>query len=387
MKAFLNSCLAALCLSWLPFASAEQKGVIHDPDGFTNLRAGQSADADIVARVNAGEVFEFESVEGSEWWKVTLNSGKTGWMHQSRIRFYFTLDEIEEKDEEGSEVGEYAKGRGFDYCKTARAAAQGDPKAMKRYFGINDTDGAAAETHASYFNTVIHLVGDEKLAAFLERQPLDYQVDVRNQMSGYVLYPFEGANYIERHFPKTAKVLCRKEIVAWPSPDGRYAIHKVFSDACATGASEVTRAELIDKASGKVLADLTDDDIGQGFYREGKVMWSPDSKRFAFFSGAPASDAQTVVYQTDGKTFTRADDPEVKFPGRDTDAELKGAKLMWSSIEPLRWAKPDVLIISHHDYLEGKHANGSINSIGRTYEITRNFSTGDVLVKVRTFDE
>ena len=381
MRATILCSYLGLCL--IHAAAAGQQGVISDPDGFTNVRAEQGADAAVVAKVKVGEIFEFDGSEGSEWWKVTLASGKSGWMHFSHIRFYFTLDEIPKKDEEGSEVGSYAKERGFDYCATARAAARGEPAAMKRYFGINDTDGGAAEVHAEYFNKVIHLLGDENLAAFLKDQTLAYRLEVRNEMSGgFVLWPFESNNYTERNFPLTNRLLFRKEVVDWPSPNGSLAIRKVFSEARVTENSKVVKVELIEKATGKAIADLTKEDIGTGAHREGKVLWSPDSKRFAYFSGALASKAQTVVYQKSGEKFARADLPKVELPGRAGDAELIGAQHLWEFVEPLRWVGPDVLELRHHDYFEGKHADGSIHSIGRTYLITRDFMNGKATAKV-----
>ena len=65
-----------------------------------------------------------------------------------------------------------------------------------------------------------------------------------------------------------------------------------------------------------------------------------------------------------------------------TDTELQGARHVFSFIEPLHWAEPDVLVISHHDYFESTSAEGSIHGIGRTYEITQNLSTGKATVKV-----
>lgn len=360
-------------------ASAGDRGVINDPDGFTNVRSGQSADAAIIAKVKTGEVFEFDAAEGSPWWKVTLASGKSGWMHHSRIRCHFTLDEIPEKDEEGSEVAYYGDAHGFDYCATAHAAAKGDLVAMKRYFGINDTDGGAGEMHAYYFGKVMHLVGDEKLATFLKTQPLDYQIDVRNELAGgFVLWPFEANSYTERNFPQVYHLLCRKEVTDWPSPDGRYAIHKVFSEARVTENSKVVKAELVEKASGKPVTDLTADDTGFSTFREGKVLWAPDSKRFAFFSGSVGGPGgQTVVYekQADG-TFTRLNLPDVELPGRANDAELKGTEHLWRFVEPQRWEKPDVLVLQLHDYFEGFRSDRSIRSLGRTYFVTRDFSTG-----------
>ena len=47
---------------------------------------------------------------------------------------------------------------------------------------------------------------------------------------------------------------------------------------------KLSKSELIEKSSGHVLCDLTRDDIGFGPNREGSVLWSPDSKRFAYLS-------------------------------------------------------------------------------------------------------
>lgn len=381
--------LFSLSLLLASAAGERERAVISDPDGFTNVRAGQSADAEVIAKVKTGEVFEFESAEGSEWWKVTLASGKSGWMHCSRIRMHFTLDDIPKKDDEGSELAYYGAAHGFDYCATAHAAAKGDPVALKRYFGINDTDGGAGEMHSYYFGKVMHLVGDEKMAAFLKTQPLAYQVDVRNEMSGgFVLWPFESHNYAERNFPQMYRLLCRKEVTDWPSPDGRYAIHKVFSEARVTENSKVVKAELIEKESGKVIADLTPDDIGYSTFREGKVLWAPDSQRFAYFSGSVGgAGGQTAVYQKAGGKFTRLDLPEVELPGRAGDAGLKGAEHLWRFVEPQRWEKPDVLVLRLHDYFEGFRSDRSIRSLGRTYLITRDFSTGKATAVIEKHGE
>jgi hypothetical protein len=383
----IKPCLiVVLGLSLLHAVAAQDLGVISDPDGFTNLRKEQDANSAVVARVKDGEVFEFESKEGAEWWEVTLASGKSGWMHRSRIRLHYTLDEMPEKDEEGDEVSYYGKAHGFDYSATARAAVHGEPAAMKRFFGIDDMDGGAAETHWAVFRQVIHLLGDEKLTAFLKDQPLSYKLHVRNELfSDFALWSLEEGAYLKRNFPQTSRLLFREQIVDWPSPDGRFRIRKMFSDPRPTEKSKVVKAEVIEKASGKVIAELTDDDIGTGLHREGKVLWSPDSQRFAYMSGAlgAGGEAQTVVYQKRGGTFIRAELPDAEFPGRATDAELKGAKHLWTFVEPQCWEQPDVLLLLHHQYFESKRADHSIQSIGRTYDIRRNLTTGKATVKVK----
>jgi SH3-like domain-containing protein len=89
----MKTTLFVLFAFTLPFASlveAETRGVIDDSDGFVNVRASESAEAAVIATVKTGESFMFECQKEAEWCKVTLRSGKSGWMHRSRIRFHFT---------------------------------------------------------------------------------------------------------------------------------------------------------------------------------------------------------------------------------------------------------------------------------------------------------
>ena len=180
-------------------------------------------------------------------------------------------------------------------------------------------------------------------------------------------------------------------MVAWPSPDRRYAIRKIFSDEFDLRGSKVERAELIDQKSGQVLCDLTLDDIGTGADREGEVLWSPDSKRFAYRSSdlteqqgnlfstprPPPHRKQTAVYQLSGESFTRVDLNLSDVPGRESDEELKGAILGHDYIEPVRWEKPNVLVLERHEYyekLKPTEIEGvkfeSIGTLARWYRIT-----------------
>ena len=132
--------------------------------------------------------------------------------------------------------------------------------------------------------------------------------------------------------------------------------------------SKVERAELIEKKTGHVLCDLTPDDIGTGAQREGEAIWSSDSKRVACLSSdlteqkgnlfstprpAPLK-KQTAVYQLSGESFIRVELPLSEVPGRDSDAELEGAILGHEFTEPIRWQKPNVLLLERHEYYE-KH--------------------------------
>ena len=247
-----------------------------------------------------------------------------------------------------------------------------------------EVDGAAAESYYGMPTVVYHLLGDAKFAKFLNAQSMAYRMMVRNSIAG-------DGTYLRRHFPETSKILFSQEMVAWPSPDKRYAIRKIFSDEFDLRGSKVERAELIDQKSGQVLCDLTSDDIGTGADREGEVLWSPDSKRFAYRSSdltqqqgnlfstprPPPHRKQTAVYQLSGESFSRVELNLSDVPGRESDEELKGAILGHDYIEPVRWEKPNVLVLERHEYYEKlgpTEVDGlkfeSIHTLARWYRIT-----------------
>jgi hypothetical protein len=137
-----------------------------------------------------------------------------------------------------------------------------------------------------------------------------------NTAVGFDALYSNSAEYLRRHFPKTWRVLFPRETVKWPSPDGRYAIHKWFSEEGDDGETKVVRAELIEKASGKALVDLTASDIGKGGWnRDGDVLWAPDSKRFAYVSSdlTPMRPGglkkQIAIFQLTDQAFSRVELP------------------------------------------------------------------------------
>jgi Bacterial SH3 domain len=386
--------LLACVFAFASLAQAERTGVINDPDGFVNVRAEKSGDAAVIATVKTGEPFTFEWENDADWYKVTLRSGKTGWMHLSRIRLYFTDKDLptQEKDPAGeSEIDQFAHGRGLNYAAVTQRGARGDSKALKQFFSLaQDADGAAAESIGGVPTVVYHILGDEKFAKFLLAQPLPYRMMVRNRILSDGLIP-PASLYLSRHFPQTARVLFRHEIVDWFSPNGLYAIRKVFTDELELSGSKVVRAELIEKKTGRVLCDLTPDDIGTGAQREGEALWSPDSKRVAclssdlteqrgnLFSTPPPAPLkkQTAVYQLAGDSFTRVELALSKAPQHDSDTELERAILGHEYTEPIRWQKPNVVVLERHDYYEKKKPTTidgltfeSIHGFDRLYQIT-----------------
>lgn len=199
-----------LCLSATQFASAGSRGVISDPDGFTNVRAKPGENAAIIARVNAGEVFDFEydATGKGTWWKVKLASGKAGWMHSSRIRIFAAPEDLMVVGNDDVNIWARTHGVG-DYLAVVRAAAKGDPPAMQQFFGLG-CDGAACDTHVEILIKLIHILGDEKLAKFLSRQSPSFQNEVAELVTtDNALEPFGQISYMKREFPKTARLLFR----------------------------------------------------------------------------------------------------------------------------------------------------------------------------------
>lgn len=183
-------------------------GVIDDPDGYVNLRKEKSADSPIIAKVKKDEPFEFQCNANETWCKVKLASGVTGWMHYGRIKRYYTEKDLPKGPEDsGEEIDEQARKQGVNYYEVTRAAAHGDKKALKTFFTLG-LDGAAAETHiTSIEEVVIHLVGDDKFAAFLREQPPELSQGISAGWELGTFSPFDPKEYFQQHFPKSAKLV------------------------------------------------------------------------------------------------------------------------------------------------------------------------------------
>ena len=381
--------------------------VISDADGYTNVR---DYDGKVIAKVKAGEHF----VAAKPWnrsddlrWSVCLKSGITGFMDKTRIHLLpdeplMKLNHDARKKEwrklqslrnaELNETASQAKGRGLDYFKVLRAASNGDKKALAQFFSLAEfMDGAAAEGYFPDASALFHLVGDKTFSNFVRGLPLGDQVGVRGTLIGGMSEE-EFANgadvdYLQRYFPETTTILFRGEIVDWTSPDGRYSIRKTFTDPLDLAESKVSHAELIEKATGQTVCDLTNADIGVGGGREGSVLWSPDSKRFAYVASdlshagnlfrtpaPPPQKTQTTVYQSSSKSFTKINLPLDQPPGKESDPEIRGAAMGHEFVSPVRWADANTLILERHDYYEKLTLpSGSIHGFARLYEITVSF--------------
>ena len=77
---------AAVCVQAGP-----QWAEIIDPDGFTNVRAGKSAESAVVTQIQMGQRFRVEP-SGENWWAVTAPDGRSGYMHRSRVHLLGALE-------------------------------------------------------------------------------------------------------------------------------------------------------------------------------------------------------------------------------------------------------------------------------------------------------
>jgi uncharacterized delta-60 repeat protein len=381
--------------------------VINDPNGYTNVR---DYEGKVIAKVKKGEPF----IAAKPWnkpedpkWSVRLKSGITAYMDKTRIHLLpdeplmkFNYDASKkkwrkfqsQKETEDGETASAARGHGVNYYKTLVRASEGNFEALARIFSLADfMDGAAAEGYDPDMWELFHVVGDKTLEKFVRGLPVADQVKVRGiliaGMSEEEFANGSDMNYFQRYFPETTKFLFRGEIVDWTSPDGRYAIRKTFTNPFDLSESKVSEAQLIDKDGSRMVCDLTGADIGVGGIREGSVLWSPDSKRFAYvasdlsnaggLSGAsagPPQRTQTTLYQNSGKSFTKVNLSLDQPPGKESDPELKGAVMGHEFVTPLQWINANTLVLEKHDYYEKvMPPAGSIHGFARLYEITVSF--------------
>jgi uncharacterized delta-60 repeat protein len=369
--------------------------VINDPRGYTNVR---DYDGKVIARVKKGERFivaKPRNKPDDPKWPVCLRGGPGSVLTASRVISFMDKAQIHllpdeplmklnydaskkewrklqsgrkaELDDTASSVKHF---RGVNYYKVLTMASNGDKQALAQFFSFGDfMDGEAAEGYYPQAWELFHVVGDKNFSNFVRDLPVTDQVGVRGMLGGGDEEFANGdVDYLQRYFPETTKILFRGEIVDWTSPDGRYSIRKTFTDPLNLSESKVSRAELIEKATGQVLCDLTDADIGVGGDREGSVLWSPDSKRFAYVSSS-----QTTVYQSSGKSFTKINLPLDQPPGKESDPQIRGAVMYEESVTPTRWAKADTLIFERFDHYTKLNPSSGSTHVGRSYEITVSF--------------
>ena len=128
-----------------------------------------------------------------------------------------------------------------------------------------------------------------------------------------------------------------KSSTRFPSPDGRFALR----------VSEDLKADLIERASGKVVLDLLEVlERYRNHPEETFLVWSADSKWVAYGTRGER-EGDTTVYYWNGTEFKGVPLPEdlpgpnIKFPKGTNDVKNYGG-----TIKPLRWLKNGDLELS-----------------------------------------
>ena len=65
--------------------AVQTKGVIHDPDGYSNVREVASLQSRVIATARDGETVVVLGKD-RDWIRVSLSNGTVGYVHESRIR-------------------------------------------------------------------------------------------------------------------------------------------------------------------------------------------------------------------------------------------------------------------------------------------------------------
>lgn len=102
---YLNLLILILTFSQL---SAQERGIINDPDGYTNVRKEEGTNHEVVGRIEESDQFLYYPNENSSWWKVktTPSYGRSieGYVHNSRIQpFYMESSNCQCPSEYGME--------------------------------------------------------------------------------------------------------------------------------------------------------------------------------------------------------------------------------------------------------------------------------------------
>jgi hypothetical protein len=116
------------------------------------------------------------------------------------------------------------------------------------------------------------------------------------------------------------------EKIKYRSPNGKFAM-RLTEDG----------NELVEIKSGKTLVEL--EEVGPGWAKDSKLVWSADSKYVAHFS-ADRHGGSTTIYRQSGDTFEAAQLPEF------SECEKRNVgKEFEASTEPKRWLNANTLVL------------------------------------------
>jgi len=132
--------------------------------------------------------------------------------------------------------------------------------------------------------------------------------------------------------------------IDFASPNGKFAF--------LIGHGDQQTIDLIDKKTEKVLQHIDDMDMGSVTYR---VLWAPDSKRFALMTRAGHPNQDVMVFLLNGKKFEKIKIPELT---AEIPARIKAGKEHphvaennWEEAE--KWNKDGSLLVTINNTIDG----------------------------------
>jgi hypothetical protein len=135
--------------------------------------------------------------------------------------------------------------------------------------------------------------------------------------------------------------------IDWPSPDGRLAFIASYGD------NAPHTIDLVDKASGKVLQRIDEEDSSQATWH---VLWAPDAKRFALMTRLGHPIQGVDIFVESGDAFRKVDLPDL--PEATIPAALKRGKKFphvasqnWQ--EATQWTKDGSLAVTVTTTIDG----------------------------------
>lgn len=146
------------------------------------------------------------------------------------------------------------------------------------------------------------------------------------------------------------------------SPDGQFAmllsydeeLNKEFMGSDMDTPDKIApeamkQVDIVALPSKKIVTTLRDGEALDGNTNIA-LIWSSDSKWFAFYSGHTRT-GDTEVYRRSGDEFVLAlqtDDRQIH-----SEKGLEGAVVKNEYVRPVRWTKPGILILRHHMIFRG----------------------------------
>ncbi len=191
-------------------AFAEGFGVVRDPDGWVNVRKSDSLNAEVVGRIDAGELVWIFEDKGNQWLMVAFRKGYTdesgilGFVHASRIK---KLDAMEEA--KGTADGEQrmifsngdlrveVESQPFDASEVAITKTQ-TTDAAELVTRINGRPfwGADGGLPRTSYRSIVVKSGDEILSMPKEAHADLYEPNLSDDLTQVFRDPDTGAIYI-----------------------------------------------------------------------------------------------------------------------------------------------------------------------------------------------